>query len=162
MEEKNEVAAFSENEGCTSAAVPTTSIPTKFLREESRKLYKFKSSPSPFDGILYAVFKRCPALLPALHNIFNFCWLHSTVPSAWKLAAVKLIAKSSAEADPSSPTNFRPIALTSCVGKLFSTILRNRWLNYMITNMYFNKSVQKRSCQPRQAVLSITSSLLAS
>ena len=107
------------------------------------KKARFKSSPSSFDGIPYAVFKRCSALLPTLRNIFNFCWSHSTVQSAWKLAAVKLIAKSSAEADPSSPTNFRPIALTSCIGKLFSTILRNRWLNYMIINKYFNKSVQK-------------------
>ena len=36
------------------------------------KKARFKSSPSPFDGLLYAVFKRCPAPLPALHDIFNF------------------------------------------------------------------------------------------
>lgn len=107
------------------------------------KKSRSKSSPSPVDGIPYLVFKKCPALLVALHNIFNLCWTSSTVPSAWKLAAVRLIAKPSAKSDSSSPTNFRPIALTSCVGKLFSTILRNRWLRYMLTNKYFDKSVQK-------------------
>ena len=38
------------------------------------------SSPSPFDGIPYSIFKRCPALLLALHNIFNLYWALSTVP----------------------------------------------------------------------------------
>ena len=107
------------------------------------KKSRSKSSPSPVDGIPYLVFKKCPALLVALHNIFNLRWTSSTVPSVWKLAAVRLIAKPSAKSDPSSPTNFRPIALTSSVGKLFSTILRNRWLRYMLTNQYFDKSVQK-------------------
>ena len=37
----------------------------------------------------------------------------------------------------------RPIALTPCVGKLFSTVLRNRWLRYMVTNKYLNSSLQK-------------------
>ena len=107
------------------------------------KKARSKSSPSPFDGIPYTVFKRCPALLPALFNMFNLCWTSSTVPSAWRLAAVKLIGKSAAEANPSLPNNFRPIALTPCVGKLFSTIIRNRWLNYMLTNNYFDRSIQK-------------------
>ena len=59
---------------------------------------------------------------------------------AWKLAAIRLIGKPAAEADPSLPSNFRPIALTSCVGKLFST---NRWLSYTLSNKYFDRSVQK-------------------
>ena len=45
--------------------------------------------------------------------------------------------------DPSSPANFRPIALTSCVGKLISTIIRNRLLEYMLGNRYLDKSIQK-------------------
>ena len=61
------------------------------------KKSRSKSSPSPVDGIPYLVFKKCPALLVALHNIFNLCWTSSTVPSAWKLAAVRLIAKPSAD-----------------------------------------------------------------
>lgn len=65
--------------------------------------------------------------------------------SLWFLliAAVKLIGKASAEQDPSSPTNFRAIALTACVGKLFTTIFCNRWLSFMIDNGYLDQSVQK-------------------
>ena len=56
---------------------------------------------------------------------------------------MKLIGKSSAENDPTFPGNFRPIALTACTGKLFTTILRNQWLHYMNTNNYLNSSIQK-------------------
>ena len=132
--------------------MPSPPKPVAGLNEEEVSLEEISlavrraritSSPSPFDGIPYIVFKKCPALLPALHDLFNFCWTHSKVPSAWKLASVKLISKASAEVDPTLPSNFRPIALTSCVSKLFTTILRNRWLKYMITNKYFDKTIQK-------------------
>ena len=89
------------------------------------------------------IFKRCPSLRMALVDLFNYCWAQPEIPSQWKFAVIKLIGKSSAADDPTSPSNFRPIALTSCVGKLFTTILRNRWLSYMTTNGYLDKSVQK-------------------
>ena len=67
--------------------------------------------------VYHVIFKQCPALLPALHDLFKSCWSQSVVPAQWKVAAVKLIGKATAEEDPSVPSNFRPIALTSCVGK---------------------------------------------
>ena len=81
------------------------------------KKTKSTSAPCPFDGIPYIIFKKCPALLVALHDLFNSCWSGSVIPAMWKRASVKLIGKASAEQDPSAPTNFRPIALTPCVGK---------------------------------------------
>ena len=45
--------------------------------------------------------------------------------------------------DPREPSHFRPIALISCVGKLFTTILKNRWLEFMLSNKYLDRSVQK-------------------
>ena len=46
------------------------------------KKMKAASTPSPFDRIGYVVFKKCPALIPALVDIFNFCWapLRSSPP----------------------------------------------------------------------------------
>ena len=132
--------------------LPSTSAPVAVFNEEDISMDEIaqaversrsKSSPSPLDGIPYSVFKKCPALLVTLHNIFNLCWATSVVPSAWKVASIKLIGKSSARSDPSTPTNFKPIALTSCVGKLFTTIIKNRFLNYMLTNKYLDKSIQK-------------------
>ena len=107
------------------------------------KKMKATSAPSPFDRIGYVVFKKCPALIPALIDIFNLCWSHSAVPHQWKTAAIKLIAKGSAVEDASNPSNFRPIALTPCIGKVFTTLLRNRWLKFMLLNKYFDTSLQK-------------------
>ena len=107
------------------------------------KHVKTASTPSPFDQVSYMIFKQCPSLRMALVDLFNYCWAQSEIPSQWKFAAIKLIGKSSAADDPTSPSNFRPIALTSCVGKLFTTILRNRWLSYMTTNGYLDSSIQK-------------------
>ena len=100
------------------------------------------SSPSSFDQITYRIFKRCPSLCRALLDLFQQCWCTSSVPDSWKHAAIKLIGKSPAIEHPDVPSNFRPIALTSCVGKLFTTILKNRWSNFMLENKYLDK-VQK-------------------
>ena len=107
------------------------------------KKTRAQSAPSPFDRVGYTIFKKCPSLLPALVKLFNICWAQSTIPGEWKCAAIKLIPKSSASEDSSEPGNFRPIALTPCIGKLFTTLLRNRWLRYMVTNKYLDSTLQK-------------------
>ena len=104
---------------------------------------KQHSSPSPYDQIPYVVFKQCPSLTTALADLFSLCWKQGRVPSGWKYGAVWLIPKAAAREDPDTPSNFRPIALTSCVGKLFTTILKNRWLSFMVSNGYLDTSVQK-------------------
>jgi hypothetical protein len=101
------------------------------------------SSPSPFDRISYTILKRCPSLRPALLDLFNRVIMEGTVPSEWKAAAVKLIPKSSAREDPSTPGNFRPIALTPTVSKLLSGILKDRWLRHMRANGYLDPDLQK-------------------
>ena len=111
------------------------------------KRTKPASTPSPFDRVGYNIFKKCPALIPALVDIFNFCWTHSFIPVQVKTAAVKLIAKGPAANDATNPANFRPIALIPCIGKIFTTLLRNHWLSYMymLLNgyMYLDPSLQK-------------------
>ena len=66
--------------------------------------------------------------------------MEGSVPSSWKVAAIKLIPKSSAQEDPSSPGNFRPIALTPVV---LSGILKDRWLRHMRANGYLDSDLQK-------------------
>ena len=101
------------------------------------------SAPSPFDRISYLIMKKCPSLQPAILNLFNSVLAEGNIPSSWKAAAVKLIPKDSAKEDPSSPGNFRPIALTPTVSKLLSTILKDRWLRHMRVNKYLNSDIQK-------------------
>ena len=87
---------------------------------------KSTSAPSPLDRISYTIIKRCPSLHPALLDLFNRVIMVGAVPLAWKMAAVKLIPKGTAEQDPSSPANFRPIALTPTISKLLSGVLKDR------------------------------------
>ena len=101
------------------------------------------SSPSPINRVSYKIFKKCPALLPAVASLYNACWESQTVPLAWKQGVIRLIPKQSAADNPAEPGNYRPIALTSCVGKVFTSILRDRWLHYMIANGYLDTSIQK-------------------
>ena len=56
---------------------------------------------------------------------------------------VRLIPKSSASACNSDSVNFRLIALTSCIGKLFTSILKNRWLSFILANQYVDTNIQK-------------------
>ena len=106
------------------------------------KKLKLASTPSPYDRVGY-VFKKCPALIPVFLHLFSICWTQSVIPRKWKSALIKLIAKSSVAEDPTNPGNFRPIALTPCIGKIFTTLLRNRWLSFMTANGYLNSSLQK-------------------
>ena len=54
-----------------------------------------------------------------------------------------MLGKSSANDNPSTPSNFRPIALSLCIGKIVTSILKSRWLNYMFENGYLDPRIQK-------------------
>ena len=101
------------------------------------------STPSPLDQVSYKVLKHCPSVLPPLLDLYNLCWETGVVLQAWRDGVIRLIPKAAAMEDPSEPGHFRPIALTSCVGKVFSSILKRRWLSFMIANGYMDKNVQK-------------------
>ena len=89
------------------------------------------------------MFKKCPSLVPALLDLFNTIITERAIPSNWKAAVFRLIGKSAAVEDSHSPSNFRAIALTPAISKLFSGILKDRWLEHMLSNGYLDPAVQK-------------------
>ena len=62
-----------------------------------------------------------------LLKLFNAILNHSLYPSTWKYDILNPIHKSGVKDD---PNNFRGIAIASCFGKLFTTLLRNRLQNF--------------------------------
>ena len=77
-------------------------------RQQSRGQSLHRHHHHSIESHIYLIFKRCPSLSKALCDLFNSCWSLSAVPSQWKVAAIKLIRKSSAEDDLTTPGNFCP------------------------------------------------------
>ena len=66
------------------------------------------------DDIHYQMLKHLPSeVLNTLLSILNDIWLTGNLPSSWRQSYVVPIPKPGK--DTSDPTNYRPIALTSCV-----------------------------------------------
>src|SRR6201990_3342646 len=67
------------------------------------------------DGIPPVVLKTCASeLAPCLGKLFRLCLSTSTFPSCWKRALIQPVPK---KGDPSQPSNYRPISLTSVLSK---------------------------------------------
>ena len=76
------------------------------------------------DGIPPVVLRNCvSALAPCLVKLFRLCLSTSTFPSSWKCALVQPVPK---KGDRSLPSNYRPIALTSILSKVFESILNRK------------------------------------
>lgn len=83
------------------------------------KRARVSSSPCPFDHIPYKVFRRCPS--------GSDCLKH------------KFVGRGSARLSLQLPS----IALTSRTGKLYTIILKDRWLSFMLENDYLDPSIKK-------------------
>ncbi len=76
------------------------------------------------DGVPPIVLKNCAFVLtPCLVKLFRLCLSTSTFLSCWKYAYVQPVPK---KGDRSNLTNYRPIALLSCLSKAFETILNKK------------------------------------
>ena len=93
------------------------------LEAAIRKL-KTKKAPGP-DGVSNDMLKHLgPIAKKTLLQIFNCSWQAGIVPEIWKKATiVPILKKGKAK---TSPGNYRPISLLSCVGKLMERIVTCR------------------------------------
>ena len=81
-------------------------------------------APGP-DGVTYQMLRHSPeAVLLFLLDLFNEIWVRGLLPSVWKEATVVPLAKPGK--DPHLVASYRPIALTSQVGKLMERMVANR------------------------------------
>ena len=107
-----------------------------------RILMKRPSNSSPGDdGISYHHLKKMPSTHHFLATLFSKILRENQIaPDAWCDARIKLIFKGG---DNQSPVNFRPIALTSVVGKLFHKIIALRLEQFLSDNKIIDTSIQK-------------------
>ena len=67
--------------------------------------------------------------LPFITNLFNRIYTTSSFPTPWKKAYITTLYKKGAKND---PANYRPISITSCFGKVFTSVLNVRLMSFMI------------------------------
>ena len=79
----------------------------------------------PNEFIKYFPDDYCKIIL----DLFNSNWREGVDPALWKMQQIIPVIKPNK--DPSSPSSYRPISLTSCLGKLFEKMIQTRlswWL----------------------------------
>ena len=91
-----------------------------------------KSAVGP-DGITYQMLTHLPSNWKRLLlSFFQKCWINGTLPNIWKQSIVVPILKNGKPR--SSLNSYRPIALTSHVGKVLEKIIQRRLLHYCEKN----------------------------
>jgi hypothetical protein len=98
-----------------------------------------KSAPG-CNGISYQVYKLCPKVRMLLWEILKRIWSGDIIPSIWKIARIRLIAKSS---DTSHPSLMRPISVLNTEGRLFFSVYQEKMATFMLKNGFISQGVQK-------------------
>lgn len=91
--------------------------------EIAQKLQSAANTAPGADHVEYGHLKRIDPSGKILALIFNRCRHQKDVPPLWKTSKTVLIYKKGDESDVS---NFRPIAMMSCIYKLFTGVLAKR------------------------------------
>ena len=84
--------------------------------------------------------KRCPSNYSVVAQVFNDILKFGVCPATWKTAVTRLIHKGG---DTKLMENWRPISLTSCLGKLFHSIISHRILHHALDSHAMDTSIQK-------------------
>ena len=102
----------------------------KELQDSLNKAHDTSVGP---DDIHYQILKHIPDIsLNALLDLFNDIWDDGVFPPGWREATIIPILKPGK--NHTNPTNYRPIALTSCICKTFERMINNRLVWYLEYN----------------------------
>ena len=77
-------------------------------------------------------------LINKLQILFNDCLINGKFPRIWNFANIHLIPKPGKRH--SDPKNYRPIAVSSCLGRFFERILSKRLQQYCVKNQTFKNN----------------------
>ncbi|GBM16438.1 putative RNA-directed DNA polymerase from transposon X-element [Araneus ventricosus] len=96
------------------------------------------SSPGP-DKISYSMIKHLSiASQNSILDLYNRIWREHYFPTLWQQAIIIPLLKPGK--DPTNPSNYRPIALTSCLCKVFERMINKRLIYYMEAKNHLHSS----------------------
>ena len=113
----------------TEAAAPPAGDPTCPVSagEVQAQINRLKSGKAPgLDGLSPDILRRCPRLASVLAGIFTGSLAVGYYPERWRQSAVRMLPKPGKAL--TSPADYRPIALCSCLGKLLERLFARRLL----------------------------------
>ena len=89
------------------------------------------------DEIPYEFLKNLgPHAKEALLHLYQRCWQGEDIPTKWRTAIIRPLLKDGK--DPKLTVSFRPISLTSCVGKILEKIITDRLMYVLEKNGVLN------------------------
>ena len=113
----------------SSPPMPAIKISNKDVTKVLNELKIHKASGP--DGIPSIVLKNCAsALAPVLGKLYRLCLSTCSFPSCWKFAIIQPVPK---KGDHSNPSNYRPIALTSVISKIFESLINKKIVKHLDT-----------------------------
>ena len=97
--------------------------------EISKAIGRLKSNKSSAeDNIINEMFMKCrDVMTPLLCRLFNEIYNSGFFPESWSKGCIVSIYK---KGDKNDPNNYRGITIVSCLGKLFTSVLNNRLLEW--------------------------------
>ena len=111
-------------------------------KEIKRGVFPKSNKATPgLNALPYTIYKKCWSVVLTLHKIFKKIWRTKEVPEDWAVAFIVLLSK-----DPDKrgdPSEFRPIAITNTVGKVFFSIMSSRLQSFLIENDFIKRTTQK-------------------
>ena len=137
------VSSLSDN--VPSAETDNSIMDPMSSKEIKNKLRSMSNSAPGKDRVEYRHLKMVDPECKVLGLIFNKCLEENKVPLSWKQSTTILIYKKGSSDDPS---NFRPIALMSCIYKLFTSILSSRVSHFAIDKDLI--SAEQKSAKPSE------------
>ena len=103
------------------------------LSELKNSLDRSKDTTAGPDDIRYQILKNLPSdALETLLNIMNEVWRTGKFPEDWHKAVIIPIPKPGK--DKTEATNYRPIALTSCICKTMERMINDRLVWFLESN----------------------------
>ena len=109
------------------------------LRDLKRSIRKSKDSAAGPDEISNQILKNLPdeTLKIILDTFNNSYWATHQFPPGWRHANTIPVPKENKNHQ--DPTNYRPIALTSCLCKTFERMINERLIHYLEKNKIISK-----------------------
>ena len=120
-----------------SPSIESYNIPFT-LHELQHALDQSRDSAVGPDDIHYRLLKELPNIsMKALLKVFNHIWSSGRFPNPWREAIIVPIPKPGK--DTNNPSNYRPIALTSCMCKTMERMVNVRLNWYLERNNIISK-----------------------